>query len=308
MGRKLVNTKETSHEQWLEIRKKSIGGSEAGALIGLSPYASPLTVYLDKKGMSKHKETNEAMRQGTDFEQYVAERFTEETGKKVKRDNFMYMHDDYDFITANIDRVVVGENAGLECKTMGAFNDYDLEGGEYPQMYYTQCQHYMMVKGFDKMYLAILVFQRGFYVFEIERDENFIQDLLIAEKTFWEEYIMKDVMPQPDGSEASEKAVREMFPEGNEDKKTKSPDTLVELYIQYGERVKMWKDKQTEVKNKICMLMGDAVIAESDKYKCSWKNQSISRLDTKALKEQMPTIYNKFLKKSESRVFRVKEA
>ena len=138
MARKLVNTKAMSYEEWLELRRHSIGGSEAGALLGLNPYASSLTLYLDKKGLSKPKETNEAMRIGTDLEEYVAKRFEEKTGKKVRKDNFMYMHDEYDFITANVDREIVGENSGLECKTMSAFNDYDLEGGEVPAYYFNQ--------------------------------------------------------------------------------------------------------------------------------------------------------------------------
>ena len=56
MARKLLNTKEISHEQWLDVRKRSIGGSEAGALLGMNPYASPLTLYLDKKDLSKPRE------------------------------------------------------------------------------------------------------------------------------------------------------------------------------------------------------------------------------------------------------------
>ena len=205
MARKLINTKEISHEQWLTLRKKSIGGSDAGALMDMNPYQSPVSLYADKKGLSKDKETNEAMRLGNDLEDYVAHRWMEKSGKKVRADNFMYQHDDYDFITANIDRDVVGENAGLECKTMSGFAKYDLEDGEVPAQYYAQCQHYMMVKGYDKMYLAILVFQRGIYCLEVERNEEFIKELLAAEIDFWTNYIEKDQMPPPDGSDAASK-------------------------------------------------------------------------------------------------------
>ena len=71
MARKLINTKEISHEQWLILRKKSIGGSDAGALMDMNPYQSPVSLYADKKGLSKDKETNEAMRLGNDLEDYV---------------------------------------------------------------------------------------------------------------------------------------------------------------------------------------------------------------------------------------------
>ena len=177
MAKKLINTKEISHEEWLTLRKKSIGGSDAGALVDMNPYQSPISLYADKMGLSKPKESNEAMRLGTDLEDYVARRWMEKTEKKVRQDNFMYQDDEFEFITANIDRDVVGENAGLECKTMSSFAKYDLEGGEVPAMYFAQCQHYMMVRGYNKMYLAILVLQRGLYHFEIERDEEFISQL-----------------------------------------------------------------------------------------------------------------------------------
>ena len=210
MARKLANTKAMPYEEWLELRRHSIGGSEAGALLGLNPYASSLTLYLDKKGLSKPKETNEAMRIGTDLEEYVAKRFVEQTGKKVRKDNFMYMHDEYDFITANVDREIVGENAGLECKTMSAFNDYDLEGGEVPAYYFSQCQHYMAVKGYERMYLAILVFQKGIFINTIERNEEFIKGMIKEEVRFWTENIEKNQMPAPDGSEASTDALNEL--------------------------------------------------------------------------------------------------
>ena len=126
MARKLINTKDISHEEWLKIRKESVGGSDAAVLMDMNPYRSAISLYADKKGLLKDKETTEAMRLGNDLEDYVAKRWQEKTGKKVRVDNFMYQHDEYDFITANVDRDVVGENAGLECKTMSTFAGYDL--------------------------------------------------------------------------------------------------------------------------------------------------------------------------------------
>ena len=52
-----------TREEWLAIRKKGIGGSDAGAICGLNPYASPMNVYLDKTTEESDSEDNEAMRQ-----------------------------------------------------------------------------------------------------------------------------------------------------------------------------------------------------------------------------------------------------
>ena len=174
---RIMDTKKATHEEWLQARTKGIGGSDAGTLVGMNPYSGPLTLYSRKVGLVNDVEDNEAMRLGRDLEQYVADRFTERTGKRTRNDNYMYADDEYPFLIANIDRRIVGENAALECKTMGSFNGYNLDADEVPASYYCQCQHYMMVMGYDVMYLAILVLQKGLYVIPIERNDAFIAQL-----------------------------------------------------------------------------------------------------------------------------------
>ena len=87
--KKLVSTLGLRREEWLRYRKRGIGGSDAAAVCGLNPYSSPLQVYLDKTS-GENGYDNEAMRQGRDLEEYVARRFTEETGRKVRRANAIY--------------------------------------------------------------------------------------------------------------------------------------------------------------------------------------------------------------------------
>ena len=112
-----ISTKNMSREDWLSLRRTGIGGSDAGAICGLNPYSSPLDVYFNKTGEAPETEDNEAMRQGRDLEEYVARRFTEETGLKVRRSNQMYRSIEHPFMIADIDRLIIGEDAGLECKT-----------------------------------------------------------------------------------------------------------------------------------------------------------------------------------------------
>ena len=132
MPRILKKTTEISHEEWLELRRTGIGGSDSSTVCGLNPYSSLIALWADKTGRMPPKEDNEAMRIGRDLEEYVAKRFAEATGKKVRRRNAIFQHDTYDFITANIDREIVGENAGLECKTTSVLNKSDFEGGQIP--------------------------------------------------------------------------------------------------------------------------------------------------------------------------------
>ncbi len=117
-----ISTKNMAREEWLRIRKTGLGGSDAGAVCGLNPYVSRMAVYRDKVSDETELEDNEAMRQGRDLEEYVAQRFMEETGLKVRRSNKMYRSVEYPWMIADVDRMVAGGGAGLECKTVSAYN------------------------------------------------------------------------------------------------------------------------------------------------------------------------------------------
>lgn len=80
--KKLVSTSGMDKSEWLNYRKKGIGGSDAGAVCGFNPYRTAMEVYQDKTGKKTEEMDNEAMRQGREFEDYVARRFTEATGKR----------------------------------------------------------------------------------------------------------------------------------------------------------------------------------------------------------------------------------
>ena len=142
-GKILTITNGLDKSEWLECRKKGLGGSDIGAICGLNAYSSPIDVYLDKLGLKEEKADNEAMRQGRDFEDYVAKRFEEATGKKVRRKNAILQHEEYEFMLANIDRDVVGENSLLEIKTTNMMNESLWKDGKIPESYELQCHHYM---------------------------------------------------------------------------------------------------------------------------------------------------------------------
>ena len=308
MARKIADTKKMTHDEWVQLRKSSLGGSDAAVCVNMNTYSSLLTLYADKMGLSSEKEQTEAMRLGNDLEEYVAKRFTEKTGKKVRNDFFMYADDEYDYITANIDRRVVGENAGLECKTMGNFNGYNLEAGEIPSHYYCQCQHYMMVMGFDRVYLAILVLQRDIYVIPVERDDDFIKSLREAETAFWTQYVMQDRMPEPDGSDSSFETLKELYPKGYRDTEISIPglDRLVTDYKSLKEIADDYGRQAERVKAQICARLGKAEVGVGLQYGCSWKTQSKTSVDAKRLKAEFPDAYAKCLKVSDYRVFRTK--
>ena len=136
-----------TNEEWLQMRRTGIGGSDAGAVCGVNPYSSAIKVFRDKTSDNVEETNNEAIRIGHDLEQYVADRFSEVTGLKVRRSNYMYRSIEHPFMIADVDRLVVKEDAGLECKTVSAYNADKWENGKTPLHYLMQCYHYMAVTG-----------------------------------------------------------------------------------------------------------------------------------------------------------------
>ena len=144
-----------NEQKWLEARSTGIGGSDAAVIVGLNRWKSPFQLWLEKTGKAEPDDLseNEYVYWGKVLEEAVAKRFCELTGKKVQRRGLLQM-DGCPYIIASVDRMVVGENAGLECKTCNGFAAKEWEDDEVPAAYYVQCQHYMMVTGCEKWYIA----------------------------------------------------------------------------------------------------------------------------------------------------------
>lgn len=304
-----ISTKGMSHEKWLEERRNAIGGSDASAVIGVNPFSSPYYVWADKLDKIPPKEESEAMRQGTDLEEYVAHRFTLETGKKVRKCNAIIYNPDYPFAHANVDRLVVGEDAGLECKTTSQLNLSTFKHGDYPANYYVQCMHYMMTTGMRKWYLAVLVYSKGFFVFEINRDEDEIKALAEAEKTFWNTYVVKEEPPEPDYKAATSDALNHVYtPNGSEIYAVSDIDAEIDRLNELKQKKSDIDNEIKAAENKIKNFMGDAETLKGTNMICTWKEQSRSTYDYKKIFSENPQLVeDNYRKKTTSRVFRMKE-
>lgn len=305
-----TSTANLTHAEWLALRKTGIGGSDAGAICGLNPYSSAIHVYQDKTSEEITDFDNESMRQGRDLEEYVARRFMEETGLKVRRSNMMYRSKENPFMLADVDRLVVGEDAGLECKTASAYNADKWKDGAIPDHYLIQCYHYMAVTGKKSWYIAVVILGREFKCQKITWDDNIITNLISIEKQFWNNHVEKRIMPEPDGSEICDEILDKYFHVARK-------ESAVELQgfdekLKRREEVLMLKDKlekeQKQIEQEIKLFMQDSELAYSDSYKVSWSNVDTARIDAKRMKEEEPELYQKFLKVTSSRRFTIKAA
>lgn len=307
--KKLVSLKNISHNEWLKYRKNGITGTDAGAIVGLNPYRSAFSVYQDKITDDVDEYDNEAMRQGRDFEEYVARRFTEETGLKVRRANAIYYNEEYSFMLADFDRLIVGQKSGLECKTVSPYNADKWEGGKIPYQYQLQVQHYLAVSGYDCWYIAALIYSKDFIIHKIERDESIIGNLIQIEERFWNDKVTQRIPPDPDGSSDYSGMLRRVYFNTKKENVVQLVGFAGELdrRNELKELIDKLEKEKKAIEQRIQIEMGksDSSYATVGVYSISWTSSILHRLDSKRLKEEKPDIYQEFLREIPTKRFSV---
>lgn len=304
----ITKIKTANHDEWLALRKQYIGGSDAAAVVGLNPWVSPYSLWAEKSGLVPSFEGNLITEVGSYLEEFVAQKFAERTGKKVRKCNLSMINDKYPFAIANVDRLIVGERAGLEIKTTSSLLTKKFKNGEYPEQYYVQCVHYLAVTGLDRWYLAVLVGNRELKIFCIERDDAEISALMEAEGDFFDR-IKKNQPPVVDGAEATSKTLAAIFTETEEAKVSLAgQEGILEEYVKLSAEIAALNLRKDEIANGIKSVLGNCTDGESIMFKVTWRPQTRSTVDTKALKRDFPQInFDKYTKVSVSRTFKVNQ-
>lgn len=299
-----------SKDEWLEIRKHYVGGSDAGAVVGLNPYKSAYALWAEKCGYIQPFAGNLTTEVGAYLEAFVADLWSRETGKKVRRKNRVLVSDQYPFACADVDRVVIGEKALLECKTTTSVPIMrQLRNCEdFPDAYYAQCVHYLAVTGYDRIYLAVLVNNRELLTYTLERDEDEIAALMGEEEYFWNHNVMHRQPPAVDGSESTTQALTEIYDGGNtEEIRMDGVEDQIRIYETLGQRIKEMQAEQKEAANRVKAYMGNAEKGQSASYLVSYACSSRTTFD----KEKFLAAYQgqdvtPFFKTTTSRTLRIK--
>lgn len=283
------------HEKWLETRDLGIGGSDAAVIMGMNPYKSPYQLWLEKTGQAEAPDLsgNQYVYWGTKNESNIADWFQEETGKKVKRLGTLRSKE-YPFMLANVDRTVVGENAGLEIKTAGVRQYRKWKDDEIPDAYYCQCLHYMAVTGADYWYIAVLLGGNEAKWKRIERNEEDIQHLIMAETDFWK-LVEARTPPPVDGSDSCAAALSTQYKGGDPNYSIILPpdiDGVIASLEDDKAIMDALKKQITEKENRLKALLGNAEEGATDHYRVLWKTQAgRSSVPLAKIKKQAPDVY-----------------
>lgn len=308
---KFASTRDMPREEWLKLRRQGIGGSDAAAILGMSPYKSAYSVWADKMGYLPEQPDNEAMRQGRDLEQYVAERFSEYmqdngTPKRVVRLNSILRHPEHQWMQANIDRRIVGERAGLECKTSKDLTLRRYSNGEFPEEYYCQCMHYLAVTGWEKWYLAVLIYGTELKVFEIARDEDDIAALIAAESDFWHRYVEGGAQPPVDSMDATTRALNAVWSDEEEGTADCTDPDAMDGYMDVCDQIKRLEAEKQLYANRIRAMIGSCSQVLGASGRATWKSQSKREFEMERFKQDHPEIsLDGYYRAKVSRVLRV---
>lgn len=295
---RLVDTRRMGREDWLEVRKGGIGSSDAAAAVGLSPYKSPLELWMEKTGrasnQAEHAGFGDPRYWGTLLEPYVAVAYQQMTERRVRKVNAVLQHPAFPFMLANIDREVVGcpEVQVLECKTAGEFGARLWREG-VPEYVQIQVQHQLAVTGKTAADVAVLLCGQQLEIFRIPRDEEVIARLIVLEARFWA-HVESDTPPSADGSESSARALRQLYPGGGDTldftENQRLSQVLSDLRALRAELDSKGRQAET-LKQALQEAMGDAARAVFATGEVTFKrSKDGTQLDTRRLAMDHPDI------------------
>lgn len=310
---KLINTKDMDRNDWLEWRRKGLGGSDIAGVLNMNPkYTSPLKVYISKvEPPNENEETSEAAEWGNILEPVVRNQFKKRHPElQVRQSNFMWRHPEYDFMVANVDGFLYDETKGsgvLEIKTSSEYRLKEWEGGKVPEEYLLQAQHYLGTLGLSWGWFAVLIGGNKYREFYFERDDELIDLIISMEKDFWTNHVMAQVPPEMDGSEASDTLIKKMYPAESVKEKDHSialpseAGKLLEVIDTTKAQIKELEYTKKEAENKLKQFIGEYQVASFFDREIKWQKIDAKKFDVKTFETEHPELYEQYLKQSSYR-------
>ena len=284
-------------------RSKYIGGSDIGAILGLSRFRSPLEVWMEKTGKKVKRLDSLPLRFGSYAEEFVASEYARSTGFELIHDESIYIHPEHAFMSAHMDRFVLegidpSPTRILECKTANPFSAGDwgeVGSDEVPMSYLCQCIWYMAITDLNRIDLAVLFGNSDFRIYEITRDLELESVILQKANLFWNEFVLKDVPPPVQ----SEQDCQTLFRKGDAAKSVEARSETLELRKRLAllnSEIGTREDEISAIKQNIMNQMGEAeTLTYEGKVIATWRAPKPSfRLDSKRLELEHPQIASNY--------------
>jgi putative phage-type endonuclease len=299
-----------SRSEWLNVRKSGVGGSDMASVMGLQSFSSALEVYYSKVDEVPEREVPEHVTWGSRLEPFILREWAEDVGLSdyvqaydfaiIRHSALHYMLHSPDALILDVDGNAI---EGVEIKNIRSEQHWS---GEYgmPERVYAQVQHGLFCSGLPLWTVVALVGGNKLITREVAPDQRFIGDMTLAADKFWNDHVLKNVPPEPSGTEADERALRAAW-----DSSFGSAAIKEELWHDLLD-AKALLDFHTErfdaVKQRVQLAMADAEYATVDGVSvASWKVSTRNTMDTARLRKELPDVAAKYNKVAPSRTFRV---
>jgi putative phage-type endonuclease len=298
-------------------RNTYIGGSTAGAILGVSPYSTPVQLWERYTGRAEpevfDKMRDRIMKRGQRLEPVIIEMVIDklqEQGHEVEllARNKRYVDEEHEFLGCEIDAefLLDGEHINVDAKSASGFMRSkwgEEETDQIPIEYAAQFMHGMMITGKRRTLVAALIGLDDVAIYWLDRDDETIAGMRAKEVQFWTEHVLADVPPDPMVFDD----LSILFPMDN-GKVVEATEDIANLVAQHkdiSERVRMLTEHRNELQYRICEFMSPhALLAYKGKQICSWKGQNSEKFLEKQFKEAHPDIASKFTKHDVMRVLR----
>jgi len=281
-------------------RTKYIGGSDIGAILGISKYRTPLEVWLEKTGKETKQLDSLPLRFGSFAEEFVASEYSKAVGVTLLHDESIYIHPQYPFMSAHIDRFVLGDGQNspptkiLECKTANPFTQADWgEAGsdQVPMSYLAQCVWYMAITGIEKTDLAVLFGNSDFRIYQIERDLELEKLILEKAMQFWQNHVLADVAPAAQTANDYQTLFKKEALGKTVEANSATVQLIERLHV-LNRSIEVQEEQVSQIKKAIMDQMQDAqILRYQDHILATWKAPKPSyRLDAKRLEAEYPDL------------------
>jgi putative phage-type endonuclease len=309
---------EDDEKEWLNVRTKGIGGSDIGAICGVSPFSSARQIYFNKTGqfqdvLKPGAAAQERMHFGHLLEPIVADEFARRTSKKLLEVDATFCHKDFPWRRANVDRLIVDDNGKpygiLECKTTSEYNNDEWEAGDILLSYVYQLNWYLHILDLEYGAFACLVGGNKFYYYEVFRNDELINDTLIPAAThFWFDNVM--ALKEPELQATDTELASTLYSDVEKNSEiTLVDDTANELarvIVESKAKIKELEGIVEEAQNRLKDRLQEHEIGYCRDYTVKWSPRKQSRVDASLLKATFPEVYEQCKKTIEYRVMTIK--
>lgn len=262
----------------MATRATGIGASEIAAIVGLSPYTSPLDIYCRKRGLTEEFAGNESSRWGLRLEAPIAEAYTAETGIELTGDGrTTIVHPVHEFALCTPDRIAADRSRVVEIKTAGIRMAHlwgDPGSDDVPEYYLTQVAWQMAVLDIDAADIAVLIGGNDFRIYSVARDRELEDALIEAGRKFWTENVLAGEPPSPRDSDEYARVLSAKYPfDRIADLVEADADTAFAAreLRRVRDQIKALEAVELNIQNDIKAAIGDHAGIVGDFGKITWK-------------------------------------